>query len=60
MVITDAEGAILDEGEAGTEAQQVNRWEYKVKDANPTLSCTTVLAVAYDRPGNTGTAEVVL
>ena len=60
VIIADAAGSILEEGEAGPDALRVNLWEYKATVANPKLSGTTVLAVAYDRPGNTGTAEVVL
>ena len=46
VVIADADGAILEEGEAGPDAQRVNLWEYKATVANPMLSGTTVLAVA--------------
>lgn len=60
VVIADAAGSILEEGEAGPDAQQVNLWQYKARAVNPTLAGTTVRAYAYDRPGNTGKAEVVL
>src|SRR5258706_12555290 len=60
VVITNAAGALIEEGEAGPDTLKVNRWGYNATAANPTLAGTKIRAVAYDRPGNTGTAEVVL
>jgi hypothetical protein len=60
IVITNAAGALIEEGEAGPDAKKINLWAYKATAANPILTGTKIRAIAYDRPGNTGTAEVVL
>ena len=60
VVITDSSGALIEEGDAGPDALRVNLWAYKASAANATLPGTKIQAVAYDRPGNTGTAEIVL
>src|SRR5260221_2057731 len=60
IVITNAAGEVIEQGEAGPDAEEVNLWEYKATAANPILTGTKIRAVAYDRPGNTGTAEIVL
>ena len=60
VVTTNAAGAIIEEGDAGPDALKINLWVYKATAANPTLTGTKIRAVAYDRPGNTGTAEIVL
>jgi len=60
IVITNAAGAIIEEGEAQPDAEKANLWEYEARVGNPTLVGTKIQAVAYDRPGNTGTAEIVL
>ena len=60
IVITNAAGALIEEGDAGPDALKINLWGYKATAANPSLPGTTIKAVAYDRPGNTGMAEVVL
>jgi hypothetical protein len=59
VIITNATGAIIEEGEALPDAMKSNQWEYKATAANPTLVGTKILAVAYNRPGNTGSAQVV-
>ena len=58
--IIDASGNTLEEGEAGPDEEEIKPWQYKARVANPTLSGTTIQAIAYDRPGNKGTGEVVL
>jgi hypothetical protein len=60
IVVTNAAGVVIEEGEAGPDVMRTNQWEYKATAANPTLAGTKIRAVAYDRPGNTGTAEIVL
>jgi hypothetical protein len=60
VIITHAAGALVEEGEAGPDTLKVNLWGYKATAANPTLAGTTIRAIAYDRPGNSGTAEIVL
>ena len=60
VVIKDAAGAVIEEGEAGPDLEQINIWAYKATAANPMLAGTTIKATAYDRPRNKGTAEVTL
>jgi hypothetical protein len=60
IVVTNAAGVVIEEGEAGPDLTRTNQWGYKATAANPTLAGTKIRAVAYDRPGNTGTAEIVL
>jgi|SRR6266850_4056554 len=60
IVITNAAGTLIEEGEAGPDSKKINLWAYKATAANPSLAGTKIRAVAYDRPGNTGTAEIVL
>ncbi|CAN5354193.1 hypothetical protein BH09BAC3_BH09BAC3_09230 [soil metagenome] len=60
VTITSAAGNVIEEGEAGPDAEGVFPWVYKATVANPTLTGTKILAVAYDRPGNKGSEEVVL
>lgn len=60
IVITNAAGLLVEEGDAGPDTKKINLWGYKATAANPTLAGTKIRAIAYDRPGNTGTAEVVL
>jgi hypothetical protein len=58
--ITDASGALIEEGEAVPDAMQVNLWGYTVKSANPLQAGTTIRATAWDRPGNKGQLTKVL
>lgn len=58
--ILDPAGVLIEEGDAGPDDSQVNLWAYPATVANPTLAGTTIRAIAYDRPGNTGKAEVEL
>ena len=60
IVIKDAAGVLIEEGDAGPDELKINLWVYRATAANPKLTGTKIQAVAYDRPGNTGTAEVVL
>lgn len=60
VTITDASGAIIEEGEAGPDAEGVHLWAYTATVANATLAGTKIQAMAFDRPGNRGSAEVVL
>ncbi len=61
ITITGADGVVIEEGDAidGRPAR-INQWEYKAVATNPTLKGTKIMAVAYDRPGNKGMAEIVL
>ena len=60
VVIKDASGAVIEEGEAGPDSMLVNQWGYHARKANPGLTGTIIWATAYDRPGNKATAEVTL
>ena len=60
IVITNAAGVVIEEGEAILDAMGNDKWQYKATIANPSLAGTKIQAVAYDRPGNTGTAQIVL
>jgi hypothetical protein len=60
VIINDATGKVIEKGDATLDAEKVFTWFYKTGVANPVLAGTTIKAIAYDRPGNKGTAEVVL
>ncbi|MBC7849661.1 MAG: hypothetical protein H7Y31_07990 [Chitinophagaceae bacterium] len=60
VTIKDGAGNKIEEGEAGPDAENVFPWVYIATIANPLLPGTKIEAVAYDRPGNKGRAEVVL
>ena len=58
--ITNAAGTLTEEAEAAPVTGTADEWEYKASVSNPDWIGTTIRAVAYDRPGNKGTAEVVV
>ena len=60
IVIKDAAGELIEEGNAGPDELKINLWVYQATAASPKLTGTKIQAVAYDRPGNVGVAEVVL
>ena len=60
IIVTDAAGAILEQGEANPDPQQNILWVYYATVANPTLTGTKIQAIAYDRPGNRTSLEKVL
>jgi hypothetical protein len=60
ILIADANGATIEEGEAGPDATMVNLWNYKATAANPMLAGTVIRVIAADRPGNQTTAEKTL
>ena len=60
VMITDAAGNRVEEGEAGADANGVGLWGYKATTANPALAGTTIRAIAYDRPGNMATLDIKL
>ena len=60
IVITNAAGAIIEQGEVVPDRQRVILWDYKATATNPAVTGTKIRVVAYDRPGNKGMAEVVL
>ena len=60
VVVINSAGAVIEQGEAGPDVMKANHWGYKATAVNPTLAGTKIRAIAYDRPGNTGIAEIVL
>jgi DNA-binding beta-propeller fold protein YncE len=58
--IVDAKGNVVEQGEASADPTFRLWWQYKAVAANPSRAGTKITAIAYDRPGNTGTKEVVL
>ena len=60
VTITDSTGAVIEQGDAGPDAEDVSPWTYVVTKANASLPGTTIRAVAYDKPGNKGTLEIVM
>jgi hypothetical protein len=60
VMIMNAAGDIIEEGDAGPDVSRVNLWQYKATIANPSWKGMTMKAIAYDRPANTGTLEVTL
>ncbi|HNP79044.1 MAG: hypothetical protein U0289_18115 [Cyclobacteriaceae bacterium] len=60
LAILDANGTLIEEGEAGPDLMQVNLYDYTVTTANPLLPGTKIRAVAFDRPGNKGVLEITL
>lgn len=59
VVIRNKDGSILEEGPA-VKSHNPNLWKYTATVVNSTLPGTTILAMAFDRPGNQGIAEVAL
>lgn len=60
VVISDSAGAVIEQGEAREHPMRPNRWQYTAVVANPARTGTRITATAFDRPGNMGTAEIVL
>ena len=60
VAIIDAEVVVIEHGEAIQNPERINAWEYKAVEGNAARSGTKIRAIAKDRPGNKGTAEIVL
>jgi hypothetical protein len=60
VVITDPSGKVIEQGDAGPNAERINLWAYTATVANPSPGGTKVSATAFDRPGNSTQAEVVI
>ncbi|CAN5591126.1 hypothetical protein BH10BAC4_BH10BAC4_11910 [soil metagenome] len=61
VTIIDANSVVIEQGDAIDDAQtRVNQWKYKTTVANTTLKGTKIMVIAYDRPGNQGSNEIVL
>jgi hypothetical protein len=60
IVITDSEGTVLESGDAQPDPVTLLQWNYAATVANPELKGTTIQAIAFDRPGNTGQMQIVL
>jgi hypothetical protein len=60
ITITDADGVVIEQGEANDISKELlNHWEYKAVTAS-SLKGMKIEAIAYDRPGNQGRAEITL
>lgn len=59
IVIRNEDGSILEEGPA-VRSHNPSLWKYKATVVNSALTRTKILAMAFDRPGNQGVAEVQL
>jgi hypothetical protein len=60
LVITSADGTVLERGNAVMSVDSNLKWLYKATVANSVRAGTTLMATAVDRPGNTGSLQVVL
>lgn len=60
VVITNADGKTIEEGQASPDPDGVHLWNYQVTAANPVLPGTTIKVVASDRPGNKTSKSLVL
>jgi hypothetical protein len=58
--ITDADGVVIEEGDATECGPGIYNWIYTATAANPSLKGTKITAFAWDRPGNEASLEVVL
>ena len=58
--ILDASGTIIEDGDAVTDDSARNLWSYPAKALNATPAGTTIRATAFDKPGNTGSLEIVI
>ena len=60
VTITDSTGTVIEQGDAGPDADEDPLWVYAATKANTSIPGSTILAVAYDKPGNKGTLEITL
>jgi len=60
VIITDASGTRLEQGDAVQDLQKKFLWEYSATAANVTLSGTKITAIAFDRAGNETSLEKVV
>ncbi|NOT76430.1 MAG: hypothetical protein HOP08_15995 [Cyclobacteriaceae bacterium] len=60
VIITDAAGNELEQGEAVQNLQKIFMWTYEATVANPSLPGTKITAIAFDRAGNSTEFEKVL
>lgn len=58
--IRDPSGGIIEAGDATRDTSRINLWQYRATVANATLTGTKIRVFAYDRPGNSSEAEIVL
>jgi hypothetical protein len=58
--ITDAKGKLLEEGACKPEAGRNTVWSYTATVKIPKTAGVTLMATAYDRPGNKGEGSVTL
>lgn len=58
--ITDASGALVEEGEAVRSTLRPFDWDYKAQAENSELTGSTIAVEAYDLPGNLGELSITL
>jgi hypothetical protein len=60
VVISNASGAVIEQGEAVKDLRGNSQYEYTTTVSNPTLAGTKIRAIAFDFPGHSGFTETVL
>jgi hypothetical protein len=58
--MTSADGNVLEKGNAEKNSRKWHMWNYRTTVFNPQPSGTTVVAIAFDKPGNETKMEVIL
>ena len=58
--VRDAFGAVIEEGFAILRPRNLNIWDYTATAGNASLTGCTIMATAYDLPGNKASLEVIL
>lgn len=60
VVIVDADGVVLEQGDAAPSFRKPFIWKYQASVANPQVNGTVIKVTAFDKPGNSGSAEIVV
>ena len=60
VTLRNKAGDLIEEGEATAVPDMVNTWSFRTTVAIKSLAGTAIRALAYDRPGNVGSMEVVV
>jgi hypothetical protein len=60
VMVTGPDGVVIEQGAAVPDAERICGWRYVTTVPNATVKGTKITAIAYDRPGNQGTGEVLL
>ncbi len=59
VVITDIDGAIIEEGDAMQSKSSPHLWKYKATVTNSKVKGSKIVAMAFDKPRNMGIGEVL-